>query len=260
MNTLDSFFSAVSLPIIQAEVSPGIVYNWQPTALPGKQLLEWSMATAEVATIRHLACEATPQALSNLVSEIQSGLKHAIDCSKQRACRECDAGCADCCHVMIAVTAPEVFAIADYLRANNTTAQIQQLQQHAEAVFLQTINLNHEQYAAIKVECPLLSSENRCNVYPVRPLRCQAWYSLSAERCRNCFTGNSVDETVPLDAHAYTVGQGIGAGISAGLRSLGLDGNFYELGSALAAVLPHADAAAKWLAGENVLQGCKPYH
>lgn len=261
METFNSFSQPASSFFSSGEVNVpvGIVRNWQPPSLPFKDLLEWTTATTEVATIRHLAAGPSTEALTNLMSEIHLGLQVMSEGSPQKDCRQCDAGCAECCHVMIAVTAPEALMLGDYLRANRSDEELHNLIDRTEAVTLQTLHLDYRQHATAKVACPLLTSKDTCSAYPARPVRCRSWYSLSSDRCQDCFAASLVKETVPLDAYTYTVGQGISEGLSTGLQSLGMDATFYELGSALVTVLKQSDAAQRWLDGEDVFQGCKKY-
>ncbi len=59
-----------------------------------------------------------------------------------------------------------------------------------------------------------------------------------------------------MDAHAYEIGQGVRSGLSRGIEAAGLDGNFYELNSALVVVLDKSDAADCWARGEDVFEHC----
>jgi hypothetical protein len=49
------------------------------------------------------------------------------------------------------------------------------------------------------------------------------------------------------------------AGLTTGLESAGLDGQVYELNSALSAALTTPDAAGRFARGEPVFTGCHPY-
>ncbi len=86
---------------------------------------------------------------------------------------------------------------------------------------------------------------------------CRAWISLSREACHDCYFANHVCNTIPLDHHAYRVGQGVRSGLSSGLEAAGLDGNHYELNSVLGMVLDTPDAAKRWACGEDVFGDCR---
>ena len=116
--------------------------------------------------------------------------------------------------------------------------------------------MSNTEYTEAMNWCPLLDSQLLCAVYPVRPLCCRAWNSLSLEACHDCYFGNHVCQTIPLDAHAYEIGQGVRSGLSRGIEAAGLDGNFYELNSALVVVLDKSDAADCWARGEDVFEHC----
>ncbi|MCH8922986.1 MAG: hypothetical protein IIA67_07545 [Planctomycetes bacterium] len=243
-----------------ADVSPGIALNWQPPQLWGEPLRKWASGKAHVAAITSLAlAEPTPRLPILLAEEIAQGASYAMDRSPQKDCRECAAGCPGCCRVMVAVTVPEVLSAADYLRRNCQANLVGKIQQQATKTAAQTVDMNKNQYAEQQLPCAMLSADDCCMTYPARPIRCRGWCSLSVDRCNECFLTKAMDQTVPIDAHAYAVGQGAADGLSAGITSAGLDGTFYELNSALARALDVPDAAEQWLRGEPVFSDCNRY-
>ena len=99
---------------------------------------------------------------------------------------------------------------------------------------------------------PLLDKNGSCTVYGVRPIACRAWYSLSADACDDCYLADHICNKIPLDDHAYQIGQGVRSGLARSLNDQGLDGNVYQLNSALSTALDTPDAAERWARGEDV--------
>ena len=231
--------------------------NWTPPLLRGENLRQWAYGVTEVTTIQRLAAPRNTGVAQALAFEILEGVSHAIDQSPDRSRRECQAGCPGCCHARVSVTPLEAIAIAGDVRDRQSPAQAVLVRQRAEENIAKTAALDDVQYAASMTWCPLLAADLTCSVYHARPIVCRAWHSLSREQCRECYFSNHVTCAIPLDQHAYTVGQGARAGLAAGLNSAGVDGREYELNSALLAALTGGDVAQRWLSGAGVFDDCQ---
>jgi Fe-S-cluster containining protein len=96
----------------------------------------------------------------------------------------CSAGCSHCCHVHVEATRAEVLAIADRLREKGE-GFVERLAAQVEIVAA----LDHEERWRARIACALLGDDGRCTVYEVRPLRCRAFHSCSADVCREAFAG-----------------------------------------------------------------------
>ncbi len=59
-------------------------------------------------------------------------------------------------------------------------------------------------------------------------------------------------------AHARVVAEGVEEGLVRALDMAGIDGNVYELNSAVAAALRTPEAARRWLDGEAGFADCQP--
>jgi hypothetical protein len=105
-------------------------------------------------------------------------------------------------------------------------------------------------WMAARLPCPLLVDE-RCSVYPVRPLTCRGFNSSDARRCRQ-----SVTERAPVELPVYQPQLNIATfvldGLRAGLHEAGLGSELLELTAALDIALTQPSAAERWLAGETV--------
>jgi Fe-S-cluster containining protein len=85
------------------------------------------------------------------------------------ACKE---GCSNCCRMAVCITSIEAKTIADYTGVNPELVRT---------------NPNYNETTALKLlghTCPFLR-DNRCSIYPVRPMVCQTHFNVSgyAEVC-----------------------------------------------------------------------------
>ncbi len=232
--------------------------RWEGPQLHGEDLRHWAAATAEVATVEKLAGPRTANTAAELAESVCQGAGRAIDGSPQKASRACHKGCPGCCHALISVVPPEAIVIADYLRKHAAPEEIERVHDRAKAIARQTRTADAGQYLEAMLWCPLLDSQMSCSVYPIRPIACRAWNSLSLDRCHECFIAGHLQDKVPLDEHAYEVGQGARSGFKNGLQDSGLDGNLYELNSALTVALENPQAGKQWVNGEPIFANCKP--
>ncbi len=231
--------------------------NWQPALLRGEALCKWAQATAELTVVQKMLEPRTGDTATEIASEISNGMDLATETSPVKGDRQCREGCPGCGHSRISVTVPEVCAIADSLREDRTPEEIDSIRRRAVEIAEESSGMDNTQFAKSMFWCPLLSSGLSCSVYPVRPLVCRAWNSLSRDRCHDCYFANHVTDTIPLDEHAYTVVQGVRAGLSSAIDAAGLDGKSYELSHALTVAIDQPDAAKLWANGENVFENCE---
>ena len=100
----------------------------------------------------------------------------------------CKKGCHMCCDTFVSATAPQIFAIADFVRANSCDmgAEIRRLEAAVKTVKDKDITQRHEE----RSWCPLLTN-NLCSIYPVRPSACRAYCSTLLEACEALFRGRA---------------------------------------------------------------------
>lgn len=107
-------------------------------------------------------------------------LRRSFSGVSEAACKE---GCSACCRLFVAIPPGTGPLIARYVREtfspdalNDLTARLQEAASAIEA---------SDAPAQTRIRCPLLGNDNRCSVYPVRPLACRAFSSKNAARCRS---------------------------------------------------------------------------
>jgi len=115
----------------------------------------------------------------------------------------CQAGCSGCCSLAVHATFPEALTIARQLspdQAERLSEYIQRLKQILPNLSeVQGYLKAHRQRIG---PCPFLDRQDRCSIYPARPLSCRALLSTRpAEWCRVDFS--TLD---PWDRQAYESG------------------------------------------------------
>jgi len=141
--------------------------------------------------------------------------------------------CDTTCHQReIQVTVPEVLAIVDELREQQSPVQVDAIRRQARRN-LQVRDKSHS--------CPLLMSGGLCACNLARPVSCRT----------HCFAGGDTPEQAQL--LAQSVEMGVTETFQDCLDASGLDNAHYELNYALAHVLETHDAARRWARGEQIL-------
>jgi len=98
----------------------------------------------------------------------------------------CRSGCTYCCMVPVAASAPEVLAIASFVRDRFDEAKREALDRRIEANISATDGMNMSQRDRVRLDCPFLEA-GECSVYEVRPIACRGYSSYSVEDCREDF-------------------------------------------------------------------------
>ena len=163
------------------------------------------------------------------------------------ACRE---GCAWCCHKHVGTTSPEVFRIADYLQRHLTPQEFQTIRDRIIQRDEQRKGLREDRWSAARLPCSLLV-DDRCSVYPVRPLTCRGFNSSDARQCENWVKKRERAE-IPIYEPQHRLATFILDGLRAGLSESGLPDDLLELTAALRITLTLPNAFDRWLAGEPI--------
>lgn len=173
--------------------------------------------------------------------------------------KECAAGCAYCCHQRIDVTALEALAIAGALELTRDAESLEEIRWHLRDNADLVRDMTKAEQAQARVPCALLSEEGACSIYPVRPVPCIGWHSMSRDQCEQNFEhGSGAGEGIPLDMAVLLESKGFWFGLSDALARQGLPADRYEIHSAVLRALETSDAARRWLSGEPIFDGCTP--
>lgn len=163
------------------------------------------------------------------------------------ACRK---GCNWCCTFKVALSIPEAFYIAEYLKDSLPAEDFVELKKKISQTAQQVAGMSDKERKISRIFCPLLVNES-CSVYNARPITCRGYNSSDEAACkRNHFS--RYDTNVPyklrIKEYTYTVFYGI----NDGAKLSGLQSNSVELIGALNFIFQHPDAEKRWLSGEEV--------
>lgn len=255
---VDVGFGAPAPATLRSDASP----TWRPPLVLGRRLLNWAAAEAEAITADRLRGRRSPTTAAVLAGELQDGATTAIDQPWQREDRETRVGCPAYCHSLIAVTPPEAIRAADYIRTIRP-AEAGRIRDHALHNVRLTAGMDSAQYRASAARCPLMGNDNACLAYAVRPLRCRGWCEHgeqpTAEPAATLPTEPAAFDAQEYEPRGHLVTQGAERGFSRALESAGLDGNLYDLNSALLTALDEPNAAERWIRGDRLFENCKRY-
>jgi Fe-S-cluster containining protein len=168
------------------------------------------------------------------------------------ACRE---GCAWCCHKLVGTTAPEVFRIADYLHQHLNPEELEIVRERIIRRDEERKAMREDRWSAARLPCSLLVND-RCSVYPVRPLTCRGFNSSDAKECER-WVKQRKGVDVPVYEPQHRLATFVLDGLRAGLAECKLPNDLLELTAALRIVLTMPDALSRWLAGESVFASAR---
>jgi Fe-S-cluster containining protein len=95
----------------------------------------------------------------------------------------CRSGCTYCCMFPVAASAPEVLAIASFVRERFDDERRAALGARVEANISATEGIDMSRRDRVRLDCPFLEA-GKCSVYEVRPVACRGFSSYSVEDCR----------------------------------------------------------------------------
>ena len=179
-----------------------------------KQMLAGALATARNG---EMALEVSHQAIQ-WADQLIEGFESVNPLPRPVACQP---ECSYCCHSLVEVTPAEVFLIAQVISRYFPPEKLEQVKERTLRLAALKVGKSKEQLAAARQDqpCPLLE-EDRCVIYPWRPLMCRAMHSLDREHCGTSFAaGDLSGEEYYL--HRYVFPMSVSAGLAEGFRSLG---------------------------------------
>jgi hypothetical protein len=190
------------------------------------------------------AAGASRRAVARIVA-IQDKSNAAAPFRGEVACRK---GCTFCCSLSVSATAPQVFAVADHIRANarNLRAEIARI----ETADLRTRGLDGYGRFMRKAFCAFLV-DDACSVYTARPSVCRGVLSRSVQACEQAFRGDTADNPAAIDA-ATVFRTACDEAFWAVLHKRGFRLAGYELAHAVLIALNEPDAEPRWHSGEDI--------
>jgi Fe-S-cluster containining protein len=199
--------------------------------------------------------EATVHELAASALELaQKGIEQVLAHTPPEIQPACRAGCAFCCAIPVAVSAPEALYIAAYLQATLSAEAQVALRMSLRARVGERQGWAVDARHAHKRFCAFLRDDRQCGIYPIRPLGCRGYNSMSRATCEEAFTGQ--EDCVQMHAGVREVAAGVIYGLILASKGLELEWGRYELEAAVLRALDTPDGAERWARGERVFAGC----
>ncbi|SFK24955.1 YkgJ family cysteine cluster protein [Methylocapsa palsarum] len=160
----------------------------------------------------------------------------------------CHGGCASCCAIRVAATAPEILLIARVLRSSSNAMGFE-LRQKIDLIDRAARRLDEQGRMTSGSQCPFIE-DGLCVIYAARPLACRGHASYDEQACINALAGVSCD--VPISELHLTVRSLVQNAMQAASRDSGYAWGTYELNHALQIALTNKASETAWLNGEDV--------
>jgi Fe-S-cluster containining protein len=183
---------------------------------------------------------AMAQAVHRLADEVWANVRGDVErAAGKRPQIACAAGCSACCSQQVAVAPVEAAAIAQYVTRHFTDEEDTALVARLRALDTLTRGKTALERAHMREPCAFLV-ENRCSIYPVRPLRCRAVYSRDAGYCgwaaahpdEAAAERRSRDGAGPCVVAPVKIMDAALVGLARACRTLGIDAESVELTAA----------------------------
>jgi Putative zinc- or iron-chelating domain len=160
----------------------------------------------------------------------------------------CQPGCAWCCYQRVEVLAPEVFYVMAYLGLSDQLPLVE-----SQIIDLDNVTrgMDATQRLRLRRPCALLI-ENKCAVYPTRPLLCRGQTAFDVGPCKALYDDADTTRRPTVDLVNFHVYQGAFGGLKFGAAHAGLHSETLEMTAALRIALYMYRGPARWLSGENV--------
>jgi len=167
-----------------------------------------------------------------------------VDASNEAYTLACRGGCANCCTIRVAATAPEVLLIARTIKATHT-----EFSDRIFAADARSNALDEAERMSAALPCPLIE-QNLCAIYNVRPLACRGHASYDEQACVDALNGLPAD--VPVSALHMQARSLIQNALQSAMRDAGMSWATYELNAALKIALTGDDIESHWINGKDV--------
>lgn len=173
---------------------------------------------------------AAAQAAIDAADAFMAALIPAIGLEPQMAAIQCGAGCYQCCHQMVGVTAAELALVRDAVDAlpeplrTETRSRIKDIADKGKG-------LSQAAWWAARLRCALLDEDGRCLVHAARPLPCRAMNSSDVSICRRSYDGEQLQ--IPVLAAQHRVYGSAQLGLAHALAEAKADTMVRGLGTAL---------------------------
>jgi len=203
----------------------------------------------DVSQVLELAQDATNWA-DRLVEKIKQKdpPRHPIACKK---------GCSFCCRMFRTHVMPtEVIQITEFLQRTFRKGALASIRDRIIELDEKTRGMSMQKRADSRLACALLT-ENRCGVYPVRPLRCRAYNSFDKKRCQLLYETGDLETNISYYHPQREIPFFVQTGIRAAIHASGYDSTILDLTAALRIALKIPNVGEQWLKGKPVFSSAQ---
>jgi hypothetical protein len=190
------------------------------------------------------------EAAANALASSEELRRYHLEVLQPTAPIACHDGCHWCCHLKVSVTAPEVFAVVEYLENRAPKAVLEHVRARAAELAQDPRIFSSDAKAEAHIPCAMLTEQGGCSVYAARPLTCRGYNALDSESCRRMLDDDrefvASNEAWARECAAEALG------FLAAIDDVGLPAELLELTSGLHIALSEPNALQRWLAGEPI--------
>ena len=155
--------------------------------------------------------------------------------------------------VPVAASAPEVLAIASFVRERFDEERRSSLSLRIEANLAATEGMDMDQRDRVRLDCPFLDA-GQCSVYEVRPIACRGYSSYSVEDCREDYEHPGTGVEGHTNALRELVFGAIREGLAVACRSSSVEYRLLELVRAYKIASEDATLTETWLSRPEVFE------
>ncbi|HDY8043849.1 TPA: YkgJ family cysteine cluster protein [Vibrio vulnificus] len=172
----------------------------------------------------------------------------------------CKAKCDHCCYQPVSISAPEAFRICAFLTKKKPKLY-NKIYQRISNVEKLVKGKSSIERAKLNIPCAFLE-KGKCQIYAVRPLRCQKQTSMDVQSCKLAKPkgfpfGSIIEEKAQHLAYGACI-----VGFESGIRNniTSSKHGCYELTGAVLKGLSSDDIFNRWLSGDDVFKGSEIVH
>ncbi|MBI9088392.1 MAG: YkgJ family cysteine cluster protein [Desulfobacterium sp.] len=166
---------------------------------------------------------------------------------------ECKSGCSYCCYNQIKLTPAEALLIFSWIDTAFTDQDRTLLGERIQNNRLLTEGKSLETRVRVKKSSPcIFLQQEKCSIYPVRPLICRSWTSYSHEACVDAFQSGNHNSEIETSSSSNFVYYLARETVRTVCRYHGVDSTPLELPRAMDCCLTNKEPFTRWLGGEHL--------
>jgi Fe-S-cluster containining protein len=199
---------------------------------------------------RQLAAAKSSATVADIAATAHRLFERSLAAAPAKVPVACKQGCAWCCYNAVSATVPEILLVA---QAAATERMLDR--PSVQNLIAAAAGLSGPDRMGRKIACPMLEADG-CAVYAQRPTMCRVANSTDVEACIDEYEGRNLTADIPMARAPVDHGFNTRVVLVAAIRASGLDASAYDLAAGLGAGTFEA-AAARWLAGQPAWDGVK---